>query len=140
MRLQHRSRYQTANLRNCQNVDHSIFSSLYCSNTCEDNTILQRLCCKNVSRKRLGPLLLPQSPIFRILTRASHCIDQVVVVNQRAFTRHQLVCEDRGYCVFACAGESIDPDKRRRLDLIITGQNRRCHCELYVVSSSLICC
>jgi hypothetical protein len=39
-------------------------------------------------------------------------------VNQRAFTRHELVCEDRGYCVFSCAGESIDPDKRRRPNVV----------------------
>jgi hypothetical protein len=71
-----------------------------------------------------------------MFTRASHCVDQVVVVNQLAFTRHQLVREDRGYCVFSCAGESIDPDKRRRPDLIHGGIEELYRCNLCAVSSS----
>jgi hypothetical protein len=110
MRLRHQSRCQIANLQYCQNVDHSILSLPYCSNTCENNTFLQRICRKNVSRERLGTLRLPQYPVFWIITRACHCVDQVVVVNQRALARHQFVCEYRGYCVFACTRESVDPD------------------------------
>jgi hypothetical protein len=107
MRLRHRSRCQIASLRHCQNVDHPILSSLYRSDTCEDNTILRRLCCKDVARKRLGTFLLSQSPIVWMLTRARNCVDQVVIVYQRALARHQLVCEDRGYCVFACTGKAF---------------------------------
>ena len=63
-------------------------------------------------RKSLYTLFLPQRPIYRMVARHSNCVDQVMVVDQRALALHQLVGQDRGYGVFAGAGEGVDPDYR----------------------------
>ena len=66
--------------------------------------------CKDMLRKSLWPFIFPQRPIHRVVARHSNCIDKVVILDQRALAFHQLVDQDRGYGVFACAGESVDPD------------------------------
>ena len=53
-----------------------------------------------------------------MVSRHFHSIYQVVILYQLALAFHQLVDQNRGYGVFACARESVDPDERGGLDLV----------------------
>lgn len=53
-----------------------------------------------------------------MFARQSHHINQIMIVDQRAATFHQLVGQDRGYGVFTCAGKGVDPDERGRLVVV----------------------
>lgn len=68
--------------------------------------------------ERLRPFLFSRRPVHGMFARQSHCINQIMIVDQRASFFHQLVGQVRGYGVFTCTGESVDPDERRRLDVV----------------------
>lgn len=86
--------------------------------TCENHTFPPTPRRKDVLCKRLGSSFFAQHPVHGMVARHAHYINQVVVVNQRASACHQLVGQDRGYGVFAGAGESVYPDYRCRLDVV----------------------